>query len=85
MKFENGEEVSKVLILQGKPIGEPVVQHGPFVMNTAREIQMWVTNVLGICKTSREICKESESQLFKEPLDYSNTPLKFQDSADICV
>lgn len=31
-------EVS-ILILQGKPIGEPVVQHGPFVMNSQSEIQ----------------------------------------------
>ena len=26
-------------MLQGRPIGEPVVQHGPFVMNKREEIQ----------------------------------------------
>lgn len=34
-----GKTVTKVLILQGRPINEPVVQHGPFVMNTRQEIQ----------------------------------------------
>lgn len=39
LKIKNGQGVSKLLILQGKPIEEPVVQHGPFVMNTKQEIQ----------------------------------------------
>jgi redox-sensitive bicupin YhaK (pirin superfamily) len=37
--LKNGDTKASFLLLQGKPIGEPVVQHGPFVMNTADEIR----------------------------------------------
>jgi redox-sensitive bicupin YhaK (pirin superfamily) len=37
--IRNGKEEAEFLLLQGKPIGEPVVQYGPFVMNTRAEIE----------------------------------------------
>jgi redox-sensitive bicupin YhaK (pirin superfamily) len=37
--LEAGSGPVDILVLQGKPIDEPVVQYGPFVMNTRQEIQ----------------------------------------------
>jgi redox-sensitive bicupin YhaK (pirin superfamily) len=37
-ELASGSAAIEVLILQARPIGEPVVQHGPFVMNTRAEI-----------------------------------------------
>ena len=34
-----GTAPAKFLLLQGRPIGEPVVQHGPFVMNSELEVR----------------------------------------------
>jgi len=39
VSLEGGADESELLLLQGRPIGEPVVQYGPFVMNTREEIQ----------------------------------------------
>ena len=39
VELQNGPAESELLMLQGRPIGEPVVQYGPFVMNTREEIR----------------------------------------------
>ncbi|MFG5859687.1 pirin family protein [Metapseudomonas sp. CR1201] len=33
------DDGAKVLLLAGRPLGEPIVQYGPFVMNTREEIE----------------------------------------------
>jgi quercetin 2,3-dioxygenase len=37
--LEAGTTACELLMLQGRPIGEPVAQHGPFVMNNREELQ----------------------------------------------
>lgn len=36
--LQAGDLETSILLLQGKPIGETVIQYGPFVMNTKEEI-----------------------------------------------
>ena len=44
VRIHAGEKGVRLLLLAGKPIGEPVVQYGPFVMNTTEEIQQAVAD-----------------------------------------
>ncbi len=37
--IKNGNAETHILMLQGRPINEPVVKHGPFVMNSQMEIR----------------------------------------------
>ncbi|MFN0159767.1 MAG: pirin family protein [Burkholderiales bacterium] len=42
--LQGGTDVAEFLVLQGRPIGEPVAQYGPFVMNTREEIMQAIAD-----------------------------------------
>jgi len=44
VRIRTGARGARVLLLAGKPIGEPVVQYGPFVMNTRAEIEQAIAD-----------------------------------------
>lgn len=39
LALQSGTGGARLLLLAGTPLGEPIVQHGPFVMNTEEEIR----------------------------------------------
>ncbi len=39
VSLQAADSAAGCLLLSGEPIGEPVVQYGPFVMNTREEIE----------------------------------------------
>jgi redox-sensitive bicupin YhaK (pirin superfamily) len=44
VRLEAGAKGARVLLLAGKPLREPVVQYGPFVMNTREEIEQAIAD-----------------------------------------
>lgn len=44
VKIHAGKNAARVLVVAGKPLGEPVAQRGPFVMNTPEEIEQAIAD-----------------------------------------
>ena len=54
-----GDAQTKLLVLNGEPLNEPVVAHGPFVMNTRDEI---ITAIRDYHRGAMGSLKPSEGQ-----------------------
>jgi hypothetical protein len=44
VRIAAGAQGARLLLLAGRPIGEPIVQYGPFVMNTREEIEQAIVD-----------------------------------------
>ncbi|XP_068126889.1 pirin-like isoform X2 [Hyperolius riggenbachi] len=63
--FENkGDELAHFVLIAGEPINEPVVQHGPFVMNTRDEISQAIEDY-SLGKNGFEKAKTWQSKIAK--------------------
>ncbi|XP_072287459.1 pirin isoform X1 [Pyxicephalus adspersus] len=61
--FENKDEgLAHFVLIAGEPINEPVVQHGPFVMNTREEIAQTIEDY-SFCKNGFEKAKTWKSKI----------------------
>ena len=47
LSIASGAEGARLLVLAAKPLGEPIVQYGPFVMNTREEIDQALRDFRG--------------------------------------
>jgi len=76
-EIQNGSEEAYFLVLQGKPIEEPVVLEGPFIMNTQEEIAQAYsdfknTQFGGWPWPSREVVHGRDKGCFSEHADGSS-------------
>jgi redox-sensitive bicupin YhaK (pirin superfamily) len=61
VRIEAGGAGARVLVLAGKPIREPVVQYGPFVMNTRAEIEQAIADYQSGALSRDEIRRVEEA------------------------